>query len=113
IVGLTHSTTADYRIRFKVQGSWLFAKVWNAASSEPTQWTDCAWDTAITAAGSWGIRTALTSGNTNTLPVSVQFDTDATTHPQAISVTRSVNTVVKAQAAGAPVGLFQPNYLGL
>ncbi|GAA2703587.1 hypothetical protein GCM10010412_101470 [Nonomuraea recticatena] len=55
----------------------------------------------------------MTSGNTNTLPVSVQFDTDATTHPQAISVTRSVNTVVKAQAAGAPVGLFQPNYLGL
>jgi hypothetical protein len=55
----------------------------------------------------------LNAGNTNALPVAIQFDDDATVNPQRITVTRSVNTVVKAHSAGAAVGLFQPNYLGL
>jgi hypothetical protein len=113
IPGLTHAAASDYRLRFKVQGSWLYAKAWLSSATEPTQWTDAAWDTAITAAGSFGIRTALTAGNTNTLPVVPQFDADATLHPQTFTVTRSVNTVVKAHSAGDAVGLFQPNYLGL
>ena len=113
IPGLTHAAASDYRLRFKVQGSWLYAKAWLSSATEPTQWTDAAWDTAITAAGSFGIRTALTAGNTNTLPVVQQFDADATLHPQTFTVTRSINTVVKAHNAGDAVGLFQPNYLGL
>jgi hypothetical protein len=113
VPGLTHTATTDYRLRFKAQGSWLYVKVWNNANAEPTQWTDVAWDESITAAGSWGVRCLLNSGNTNTTPVSIQFDTDATLHPQKFTVTRSVNTVVKAHAAGDAVGLFQPNYLGL
>lgn len=113
VTGLTHTATTDYRLRFKVEGSWLYAKVWTTASSEPTQWTDIAWDTSITAAGVWGIRCLISTGNTNTLPVAIQFDTDATQNPQKFTVTRSVNGVVKAHAAGAAVGLFQPNYLGL
>jgi hypothetical protein len=111
VPGLTHTTTTDYRVRFKVQGNWLFAKVWTG--TEPTQWTDCAWDTSITASGAWGVRTSLTTGNTNALPVVIQVDTDATLHPQKFTVTRSVNSVVKSHSAGADVGLFQPNYLGL
>jgi hypothetical protein len=55
----------------------------------------------------------LTLGNTNTLPVVPQFDADATLHPQTFTVTRAVNTVVKAHSAGDTVGLFQPNHLGL
>lgn len=113
VPGLTHTATTDYRLRFKAQGSWLYVKVWNNANAEPAQWTDVAWDESITAAGSWGVRCLLNSGNTNTTPVSIQFDTDATLHPQKFTVTRSVNTVVKAHAAGDAVGLFQPNYLGL
>lgn len=112
-LGITHTTTTDYRVRFKVQGSWLYLKIWDSASTEPAQWTDAAWDTSITAAGDWGLRASLNSGNTNTLPVAVQFDTDATLHPQKFTVTRSVNTVVKAHSASAAVGLFQPNHLGL
>jgi len=111
IVGLTHTTTTDFKVRFKVEGSWLYAKVWTG--TEPSQWTDVVWDTDITAAGSWGTRGVLNAGNTNALPVAIQFDDDATVNPQRITVTRSVNTVVKAHSAGAAVGLFQPNYLGL
>lgn len=111
IVGLTHTATTDYRLRFKVDGSWLYAKVW--VGSEPTQWSDAVWDTEITAAGSWGYRGVLNSGNTNTLPVDLQFDDDATLHPQRFTVTRAVNGVAKSHSAAAAVGLFQPNFLGL
>lgn len=113
VLGLTHTTTTDFRFRFKVQGSWLFVKVWNASGSEPAQWNDVAFDTSITAAGDFGLRCALNSGNTNALPVAIQFDTDATLTPQRFTVTRSVNGVTKAHAAAAELGLFQPNYLGL
>ena len=69
--------------------------------------------TTLTAAGVFGVRVALLSGNTNTLPVSIQFDADTTLHPQTLTVTRSVNTVVKPHSAGSGVGLFQPNHVGL
>lgn len=111
IAGLTHTTTTDFRLRLKVQGSWLYAKVWTG--TEPAQWSDAAYDTAITAAGRWGIRGLLDGGNTNALPVSLQFDDDATLHPQKVTVTRSINDVVKAHSAGDAFGLFQPNFLGL
>jgi hypothetical protein len=112
VPGLTHATTTNFRLRLRVEGSWLYAKVWGGAT-EPAQWTDCAWDTAITAAGAWGSRAMLISGNTNALPVVVQFDDDTVQTPQTFTVTRSVNTVVKAHSAGDAVGLFQPNHLGL
>lgn len=113
VPGLTHTATLDLRVRFKVQGSWLYAKVWDASTAEPAQWTDAAWDSEITAAGSWGCRGVLNSGNTNVLPVLVQFDTDTVATPQRVTVTRAVNNVPKAHAAGDAFGLFQPNYLGL
>lgn len=113
VVGLTHTTTRDFRLRFKTDGPWMFVKIWDNAGTEPTQWTLCAYGTQVTAAGVFGIRTRLNSGNTNALPVVPQFDGDGTVNPQKFTVTRSVNSVVKSHSAGAAVGLFQPNYLGL
>lgn len=113
VTGLTHGTTTDFRMRFKTDGPWLFGKIWSDAGSEPPQWTVAAYDTDLTAAGVWGVRPRLNSGNTNVLPVLLQFDRDATLHPQRFTVTRAVNSVTKAHSAGAPVGLFQPNHLGL
>jgi len=113
VTGLTHTVTTDYRLRFKVQGSWLYFKVWSGTATEPAQWTDIAYDTDITAAGAWGVRATLLAGNTNALPVTIQVDNDAMLHPQRFTVTRMVNLVSKTHSAGAAVGLFQPNYLGL
>jgi len=112
VPGLTHTTTTDFRLRFRVDGPWMYMKIWGGAT-EPTQWTLAGWDTQVAAAGHWGVRARANSGNTNALPIAIQVDTDATLHPQLFTVTRSVNSVVKAHAAGASVGLFQPNYLGL
>lgn len=113
VAGLTHTAGTDFRVRFKVQGNWLYAKVWNASGTEPSQWTDAAWDTTITAAGSFGTRCVLITGNTNALPVVPQFDNESTIAPQKFTVTRAVNGVGKTHSAGDEVGLFQPNYLGL
>lgn len=112
VAGLTHGTTTDFRLRFRLDGPRLFMKLWSGAT-EPVQWTLTAYDTQLTAAGSWGYRVRLNSGNTNALPVNLQFDTDATVHPQRFTVTREVNPVTKPHAPGAAVGLFQPNHLGL
>lgn len=112
VAGLTHTTTTDFRIRFRLDGPRLVMKVWGG-STEPPQWTLAAYDTSLTAAGVWGYRVRLNTGNTNALPVLLQFDTDATVHPQKFTVTRAVNNVPKAHDAGAAVGLFQPNHLGL
>lgn len=112
LLGVTHTTTTDYKVRFKVQGSRLYVKVWTTGT-EPAQWTDTAYDTEITAAGVWGVRCSLNSGNTNALPVAIQVDDDSTLHPQKFTVTRAVNGVVKAHAASAAVNLFVQNHLGL
>lgn len=112
VAGLTHTTSTDFRVRFRLDGPRMYMKLWGG-STEPVQWTLTAYDTQVTAAGAWGCRARLNSGNTNTLPVAVQFDTDATLHPQKFTVTRSVNGVAKAHNASEAVGLFQPNHLGL
>lgn len=111
VPGLTHTTTTDFRVRFRTAGPWMFLKIWTGA--EPTQWSLIAYDTQVTAAGAFGYRARLNTGNTNALPVSIQVDADATLNPQKFTVTRSVNDVTKAHSAGDAVGLFQPNYLGL
>jgi hypothetical protein len=112
VASLTHTITTDFRVRFRLDGPRMSMKLWGGAT-EPAQWTLTAYDTQVTAAGAFGCRARLNTGNTNVLPVSLQFDTDATLHPQLFTVTRAVNGVVKAHSAGDAVGLFQPNHLGL
>jgi hypothetical protein len=112
VSSLTHTISTDFRVRFRLDGPRMSMKLWGGAT-EPAQWTLTAYDTQVTAAGAFGCRARLNSGNTNVLPVSLQFDTDATLHPQLFTVARAVNGVVKAHSAGDAVGLFQPNYLGL
>ncbi|PRY56433.1 hypothetical protein [Glycomyces artemisiae] len=113
VLGVTHTATTDYRLRVRTEGSWIYFKVWTTAQAEPTQWTDAAWDTDITTAGAWGVRAALLTGNTNSLPVVIQVDNDTTANPQRFTVTRAVNNIPKDHSAGAELTLSQPNHLGL
>lgn len=112
VAGLTHTTSTDFRVRFRLDGPRMYMKLWGGAT-EPVQWTLTAYDTQVTAAGAWGCRARVNTGNTNALPVALQFDTDSTVHPQTFTVTRSVNGVTKAHSAGGAVGLFTPNHVGL
>ncbi|MGW3936434.1 alkaline phosphatase D family protein [Streptomyces phaeochromogenes] len=103
-----HTAFGFFHLRFQVEGSALRAKAWPRGVTEPGRWLVTATDTALTAAGSIGVRSILDATNTNTPPLTVAIDNFEITTPQQMTVTRSVNTVEKAQAAGAPVALAQP-----
>lgn len=107
--GLTHSPGARFAVRFQVTGSTLRARAWADGSPEPDTWQVETTDTDLTAAGEIGMRTILSSANSNTLPVTASWG-DFTTlgSPQTMTVTRSVNGITKPHATGTPLSLTYP-----
>ncbi|MFI0233166.1 hypothetical protein [Streptomyces sp. NPDC017086] len=101
-----------YRLRFKVVGSLLRAKIWLASDVETPEWQVAATDTELPAAGFIGVRSISGAGNTNASP-SVKYDDVQVVSPQQFTVTRSVNGVVKAHTAGESVALAYPTVLAL
>ncbi|MEU5094951.1 hypothetical protein [Streptomyces sp. NPDC020996] len=112
-VPYTHAAGTFYRLRFQVIGSALRAKLWTAGGPEPVEWQATATDTALTAAGSVGVRSILSSANTNTLPVTVSYDNFAVLNPQTFTVTRSINGVTKSHPAGQSLSLANPVYVAM
>lgn len=113
VPGLVHAASTRYAIRWQVYGTTLRAKAWLASAAEPSNtWHVTATDSTFTAAGQIGCRSILTTGNTNVSPV-VDFDDFQVPNPQVITVTRSVNGIVKAQSVGADVRLTTPMILAL
>lgn len=104
------------RIRAACVGSQISARVWTAGTPEPP-WQVTASDAAFTS-GKVGTKTSLGAGNTNTLPVAVDYDDldmltpaiTGTSSPQTFTVVRSVNGLVKAHASGDDVRLYSPTY---
>jgi hypothetical protein len=110
---LTHTAGGLFRLRFQGSGSNFQAKAWLASGTEPDLWDTAVTDSSITAAGTVGVRSVLGTGNTNTLPITAVCDDFALTNPQAFTVTRSTNGVVKSQATSAAVQVAQPFTLAL
>ena len=108
-----HAAATFYTIRFQLAGSTLRAKAWRVGQAEPEKWQLTATDTSLTAAGSVGVRSVLDAANTNTLPVTASYDNLEITTPQRMTVTRSINTIPKAQSAGTPLSLAQPAHVAL
>ncbi|MEU0809509.1 alkaline phosphatase D family protein [Streptomyces sp. NPDC005970] len=108
-----HVAGALYAIRFRLDGSTLRAKAWPRTVAEPAGWHATVTDTALTAAGSVGVRSSVSSLNTNTLPVAASWDNFQLLTTQRMTVTRSINTVTKSHAAGTAVSLAQPAALAL
>lgn len=109
----THSAFAFFTLRFQVQGSTLRAKAWPRGGIEPHIWQATATDTALTAAGSVGVRSILDGANTNTLPVLFSHAIFQLLNPQNFTVARSINGVVKAHSAGEDIRLAYPTILAL
>ncbi|QKY78564.1 minor tail protein [Streptomyces phage Dryad] len=107
----THAINTVFAVRLLVQGSSLKARAWPVATvSEPRRWHAETTDTALTAAGSVGVRTITGSGNTNTNPV-FTYDNFETVRNQKFSVTRSENNVVKSHVTGEDARLAVPSYV--
>jgi len=110
----THAANTMFALRFQMQGAVLRARSWAVATeAEPGVWYATATDTSLSDPGSVGVRSVLSSLNTNTLPVSIAYDNLRLVNVQTFTVTRSVNTVVKAHSAGEDLRLAHPTYLAL
>lgn len=109
----THAAGTFFALRFQVQGQVLRARAWPLTDVEPGVWYATATDSSLSAAGSVGVRSILSSANTNTLPVTATYDNLRLTNVQTLTVTRSINGVVKAHSAGEDVRLASPTILPL
>lgn len=113
LAGFTYTPGTTYiRVRFQVIGSTLRAKAWESTGLEYGPWQIEVTDTSLTTSDFLGVRSISASANTNVNP-EVRYDNLETISPQKFTVTRSVNGVTKAQAAGADVRLAYPAYAAL
>jgi hypothetical protein len=97
-----------YKIRLRVEGSQIMARAWRTQDVEPGGWQVTATDTDLPNAGGVGVRTFISTTNTNTLPVAVPWDDFSITNAQRFAVTRSANGVVKPHVAGESIALARP-----
>ncbi|MEV0639047.1 carbohydrate binding domain-containing protein [Streptomyces sp. NPDC050619] len=109
---LVHTTGSFYRVRIQAEGSTLRAKVWLPSAREPGEWHVTALDTSLTAANNLGLRSFVNTGSTAPNP-QLRFKNFDLRTPQRMTVLRSRNNVVKAQAAGSEVRLAQPTVVAL
>jgi len=108
VPGVSWSSDTFFKIRGQMAGNMLQVKIWPASGPEPFAWHASGSDSsALLAPGSVGVATMSAVGNTNVNPT-ISFDNFAATPPQIWTVTRSVNTVVKAHAAGETIALYKP-----
>lgn len=109
---ITHAANTSVRVRFKLDGTSLMAKAWLPADPEPGYWQVEATDSTFTTQEAPGCRSLASVGNTNVNPI-VRYDNFIITNPTRWTVTRSVNGIVKAQAAGEDVRLNQPAIMAM
>jgi len=64
----------QFRVRFRVNGTNISAKLWRAVNSEPAGWSIAGTDNTITGVGNTAVASLLNIGNTNALPVLFNFD---------------------------------------
>lgn len=108
----TYSPGAPVRIRAQAVGTALGVRAWPAAATEPGEWQATAIDSTYSS-GKVGTKTSLGAGNTNSLPVAIDYDDldmltpaiTGTSSPQTVKVVRSINGVVKTHGAGEDVRL--------
>lgn len=111
--GLSYTPGATFEVRVRIIGYRILMRVWPSASAEPTVWHIDRTDVSSTnASGNVGLSAHGGTGNTN-VGVEYRFDNFTIETPQKMTVTRSVNGVVKSQAAGEDISLATPTILAL
>jgi hypothetical protein len=114
----TYAANGFYRIHFKISGTTLRASVWDATTPNQNMWHLTTTDTAAvypflaSDPQSVGVRALTGASNTNVSP-QIQFDNFKLVDTQTFTVTRSVNSITKAQTAGTDVRLAYPTIVSL
>jgi|GEM_PF-3143796 len=71
--GVNHVAGTYVWVRASCVGAQLRMKLWADGSAEPATWQTEVTDTTFTAAGQAGVRSLVSAGNTNPLPVTVSY----------------------------------------
>lgn len=71
---LTYSAGVELMARLQIFGSQLRGMVWPASGTRPTAWDVSTTDTSLAGPGALGFASTLATGNTNTLPVTMSWD---------------------------------------
>jgi hypothetical protein len=74
ISGLTYTAATRYKIRLKVYGTVLMAKLWLASGQQPGYWHVVAISSLLPNAGQIGAYSRIDTGTTTTLPTTATFD---------------------------------------
>lgn len=98
----TYGVASSFRLRARVIGSNLFAKVWSTSVGEPTGWTLTTTDAALTGSGGVGIRAIAETSNTNTSPT-FQVDNLLVPGDDNLSLFRITPDGVSTLVRGSPV----------
>lgn len=109
--GITHTPSQVYNLRVAPIGSRHLCKIW-VGSVEPVTWNIDLVDTEKVTAGSVFVRAGRSVGNTNT-PAVATWDNLSIGNTQALTVTRSVNGVVKALPLQSDIRLWDSRGLGI
>ncbi|MEV7584384.1 hypothetical protein [Streptomyces erythrochromogenes] len=108
VTGVTYAPGDTIEVRVRIIGYRILMRVWRTGTLEPVLWHIDRTDVANTnPAGAVGLSAHGGTGNSNG-SVDYRFDNFLVESPQRITVTRAVNDVVKAHAAGARIRLAQP-----
>ncbi|MFE2323579.1 hypothetical protein ACFXD5_06595 [Streptomyces sp. NPDC059385] len=106
--GVSYGPGDLIQARVRLIGHRVLARVWASTAAEPILWhIDRTITTSTIVSGQVGIAAGAVGGNTNVSP-EIRTDDFVVVGPQRMTVTRSVNGIVKAQAAGEDVRLAQP-----
>lgn len=119
-IGLTDDSGLDYvannvfQCRVRLAGHRLLGRIWPNGSSEPGGWQiDRTIDTDTIDAGEIGFGASAFTSNSNVSP-ELRFDDFVVQTPQRFTgLTRSVNGIVKSQAAGGAVQVLHPMIVAL
>lgn len=109
----TYAAADEFEVRVRLTGHLIQIRVWPVGNLEPAVWhTEETVVTSTIPTGLVGLSASGFAGNTNVSP-SLSFDSFVVPTPQAWTVTRAVNGVSKAQAAGAEVRVQRPAVVAL
>lgn len=106
--GVTYTPGSIVEVRMRIVGDRILGRVWATGTTEPLTWhIDETITSSPIASGQVGLAGSALTGNSNVNP-EVRFHDWAIETPQKVTVTRSVNGVVKAQAASTSISLAHP-----
>ncbi|MGW3442167.1 hypothetical protein [Streptomyces sp. NPDC001076] len=109
----TYAATDEFEVRVRLTGHLVQMRVWPVGSQELAMWhVEQTVSTSPIASGLVGTAVAAVSGNTNSSPA-LLVDEFAVPTPQAWTVVRSGNGVIKSQSAGAEVRVVRPAVVAL